>query len=319
MPAAIRDQLFRRVLIADGAMGTMLQGFDLDLDDFEGYEGCNEVLNRSRPDVVAEIHRAYLAAGADCIETNTFGANLAALGEYGISEQVAELAEAGARIARRVADEFSTPHRPRFVLGSVGPGTKLPTLGHIEATTIRDGYQTQVEAMIRGGIDAVQIETSQDLQQAKAAVIGAKRACAAQGVDLPIFVSITVETTGSMLLGSETGAALATLAPLGIDVIGLNWPVGKAERRAARADRGRRRLSTTAGRAGVRLGRVRDQLRAGVGRRLLRHHTRTYPATVRGDRPRPAGQAAGTPTGQLGGVPLLRSDAQTGHQLPGDR
>ena len=210
-------------------MGTMLQGFDLDLDDFEGYEGCNEVLNRSRPDVVAAIHRAYLAAGADCIETNTFGANLAALGEYGISEQVAELSEAGARIARRVADEFSTPDRPRFVLGSVGPGTKLPTLGHIEATTIRDGYQTQVEAMIRGGIDAVQIETSQDLQQAKAAVIGAKRACAAQGVDLPIFVSITVETTGSMLLGSETGAALATLAPLGIDVIGLNCATGPAE------------------------------------------------------------------------------------------
>lgn len=229
MPAAIRDQLFRRVLVADGAMGTMLQGFDLGLDDFEGYEGCNEVLNRTRPDVVSAIHRAYLEAGADCIETNTFGANHAALGEYGISEQVAELAEAGARIARQVADEFSTPARPRFVLGSVGPGTKLPTLGHIKATTIRDGYQRQVEAMIRGGIDAVQIETCQDLQQAKAAVIGAKRARAALGVDLPIFVSITVETTGAMLLGSETGAALATLAPLGVDIIGLNCATGPAE------------------------------------------------------------------------------------------
>ena len=229
MPAAIRDLLNRRVLIADGAMGTMLQGFDLGLDDFEGYEGCNEVLNRTRPDVVAAIHRAYLEAGADCVETNTFGANLAALGEYDIAAQVGELAEAGARIARSVADEFSTADRPRFVLGSVGPGTKLPTLGHIEATTIRDGYQIQIEAMIRGGIDAVQIETCQDLQQAKAAVIAAKRARRALGVDLPIFVSITVETTGSMLLGSETGAALATLAPLGVDVIGLNCATGPAE------------------------------------------------------------------------------------------
>ncbi|MGI5952611.1 MAG: homocysteine S-methyltransferase family protein, partial [Brooklawnia sp.] len=229
MPAAIRDHLFRRVLVADGAMGTMLQGFDLGLDDFEGHEGCNEVLNRSRPDVVAEIHRAYLAAGADCIETNTFGANLAALGEYDISDQVAELAEAGARIARAAADEFSTEQRPRFVLGSVGPGTKLPTLGHIEATTIRDGYQRQIEAMVRGGIDAVQIETSQDLQQARQAVIAAKRARAAMGVDLPIFVSITIETTGSMLLGSETGAALATLEPLGVDIIGLNCATGPDE------------------------------------------------------------------------------------------
>ncbi len=140
------------------------------------------------------------------------------------------MAEAGARIARQVADEFSTDDRPRFVLGSVGPGTKLPTLGHIEAVTLRDAYQTQVEAMIRGGIDAVQIETCQDLQQAKAAVIGAKRARAASGADdLPIFVSITVETTGSMLLGSEIGAALATLAPLGIDILGLNCATGPAE------------------------------------------------------------------------------------------
>ena len=211
-------------------MGTMLQGFDLTLDDFEGYEGCNEVLNRSRPDVVAEIHRAYYRVGSDCVETNTFGANYAALNEYDIADQIAELAQAGARIARQVADEFSTPEHPRFVLGSVGPGTKLPTLGHIEAVTLRDAYQTQVEAMIRGGIDAVQIETCQDLQQAKAAVIGAKRARAACGADdLPIFVSITVETTGSMLLGSEIGAALATLAPLGIDILGLNCATGPAE------------------------------------------------------------------------------------------
>jgi len=227
--APIRDVLFRRVLVADGAMGTMLQDFDLGLDDFEGLEGCNEVLNVTRPDVVASIHRAYFAAGSDCVETNTFGANHAALGEYGIADRIGELAEAGASIARRVADEFSTPERPRFVLGSVGPGTKLPTLGHVQASTLRDAYQQQVEAMIRGGVDAIQVETAQDLQQAEAAVIGAKRARTALGADVPIFVSITVETTGSMLLGSEIGAALTTLEPLDVDVIGLNCATGPAE------------------------------------------------------------------------------------------
>ncbi|MFB9619037.1 methionine synthase [Brooklawnia cerclae] len=229
MSAPIRDVLFRRVLVADGAMGTMLQDFDLGLDDFEGLEGCNEVLNVTRPDVVASIHRAYFAAGSDCVETNTFGANHAALGEYGIADRIGELAEAGASIARRVADEFSTPERPRFVLGSVGPGTKLPTLGHVQASTLRDAYQQQVEAMIRGGVDAIQVETAQDLQQAEAAVIGAKRARTALGADVPIFVSITVETTGSMLLGSEIGAALTTLEPLDVDVIGLNCATGPAE------------------------------------------------------------------------------------------
>lgn len=229
MSSAIRESLHQRVLVADGAMGTMLQGFDLSVHDFEGLEGCNEILNRTRPDVVAAIHRAYFEAGSDCVETNTFGANLSALGEYQICDQIAELAEAGARIARQVADEFTTGDQPRFVLGSVGPGTKLPTLGHIDIEAIQQGYQTQVEAMIRGGIDAVQIETCQDLTQAKAAIIAARRARQVMGVDLPIFCSVTVETTGVMLLGSEIGAALSTLAPLGIDVLGLNCATGPAE------------------------------------------------------------------------------------------
>ncbi len=225
----LRDLLFHRVLVADGAMGTMLQAHDLSLDDFQGLEGCNEVLNVTRPEVVASVHRAYFEAGSDMVETNTFGANLSALGEYDIPERIEELAEAGARIARGVADEFSTAERPRFVLGSIGPGTKLPTLGHITFAALRDAYARQVAAMITGGIDAVQIETSQDLLQTKAAVIGTKRARAAAGVDLPIFVNVTVETTGTMLLGSEIGAALSALEPLGIDVIGLNCATGPAE------------------------------------------------------------------------------------------
>ena len=226
----LRSALSTRVVIADGGMGTMLQGYDLSVDgDFAGLEGCNEILNVTRPDVVEAIHTAYLDAGADVVETNTFGANLAALGEYDIPERVAELAEAGARIARRAADAASTAERTRWVLGSMGPGTKLPSLGHLPYATIRDGYQTQAAAMIRGGVDAFQVETCQDLLQSKAAVVGARRAMAQAGVDLPILVNVTVETTGTMLMGSEIGAALTALEPLGVDVIGLNCATGPAE------------------------------------------------------------------------------------------
>jgi len=225
----LRNELSRRVIVADGAMGTMLQGFELDLDDFEGHEGCNEILNVSRPDVVRSIHDAYFEVGCDAVETNTFGANLANLGEYGIAERIYELAEAGARLAREAADAWSTPDHARFVLGSVGPGTKLPTLGHTSFAALRDAYQQQVAGLVAGGADAVLIETAQDLLQAKAALIGAKRALATAGAALPLIAQVTVETTGTMLLGSEIGAALTALEPLGIDMIGLNCATGPAE------------------------------------------------------------------------------------------
>ena len=210
-------------------MGTMLQGYDLALADFDGLDGCNEVLNRTRPDVVRAIHDAYFEAGVDAVETNTFGANLAALGEYGISEEIFALAAAAARIARDSADAYATADRPRFVLGSVGPGTKLPTLGHVSFAALRDAYQVQVEGLLSGDIDAVLIETSQDLLQTRAATLGAKRALAQAGRDLPVIVHVTVETTGTMLLGTEIGAALTALEPLGIDLIGLNCATGPAE------------------------------------------------------------------------------------------
>ena len=210
-------------------MGTMLQGYDLTMADFDQLEGCNEVLNRTRPDIVRAIHDAYFEVGVDAVETNTFGTNLSALGEYGISEQIFDLAERAARIARESADAYSTADRARWVLGSVGPGTKLPTLGHVSYRHLRDAYQTQVEGMLSGGIDAVLIETSQDLLQTKAATLGAKRALAHAGRDLPVIVHVTVETTGTMLLGSEIGAALTALEPLGIDLIGLNCATGPAE------------------------------------------------------------------------------------------
>ncbi len=228
-PDALRSALRERVVVSDGAMGTMLQSYDLGLDEFEGHEGCNEILNVSRPDVVRAIHDAYFEAGADCVGTNTFGANLANLGEYGISDRIEELSRAGAAIAREAADAFSTPDRPRWVLGSVGPGTKLPTLGHVTFAALRDAYQAQTRGMLAGGIDGVLVETAQDLLQAKAATLGAKRALAEAGADLPVIVNVTVETTGTMLLGSEIGAALTALEPLGIDLIGLNCATGPAE------------------------------------------------------------------------------------------
>jgi len=228
-PSALRAAMAERVVVADGAMGTMLQSHNLNLDDFQGLEGCNEILNVTRPDVVAAVHDAYFAVGVDAVETNTFGANWANLAEYDISERIRELAQAGARIAREVADGWSTPDRPRWVIGSVGPGTKLPTLGHVTFAKLRDAYAEQVAGMVEGGVDSVLVETAQDLLQAKAAVIGAKRAIRAIGADVPVWVQVTVETTGTMLLGSEIGAALTALEPLGVEAIGLNCATGPAE------------------------------------------------------------------------------------------
>ncbi|BCL31806.1 methionine synthase [Streptomyces aurantiacus] len=227
---ALREALATRVVVADGAMGTMLQAQDPTLEDFENLEGCNEILNVTRPDIVRSVHQEYFSVGVDCVETNTFGANHAALGEYDIADRVFELSESGARIAREVADEFTaSTGQQRWVLGSMGPGTKLPTLGHAPYTLLRDAYQQNAEGMIFGGADALLVETTQDLLQTKASVLGARRALDNLGVDLPLIVSVTVETTGTMLLGSEIGAALTALEPLGIDMIGLNCATGPAE------------------------------------------------------------------------------------------
>ncbi|MFH9662027.1 methionine synthase [Streptomyces sp. NPDC017248] len=228
--SALREALATRVVVADGAMGTMLQAQEPTLEDFQQLEGCNEVLNVTRPDIVRSVHQAYFDAGVDCVETNTFGANHSALGEYDISDRVYELSEAGARVARESAQEFTARDgRPRWVLGSMGPGTKLPTLGHTTFGVIRDAYEANAEGLLAGGADALLVETTQDLLQTKAAVLGARRAMRTAGYDVPVIVSVTVETTGTMLLGSEIGAALTALEPLGIDMIGLNCATGPAE------------------------------------------------------------------------------------------
>ncbi|HZC40182.1 MAG TPA: homocysteine S-methyltransferase family protein, partial [Streptosporangiaceae bacterium] len=227
--SGLRAALSERVVVADGAMGTMIQCSPATLDDFAGHEGCNELLNATRPDLVRAIHDGYLEAGVDCVTTNTFGANLANLGEYGLTDRIEELSEAGARIAREAADAWSRDGRPRWVLGSVGPGTKLPTLGHVAFAALRDAYQRNAAGLLHGGVDAFVVETSQDLLQAKAAVIGIRRAMTEAGLDVPVIAQVTIETTGSMLLGSEIGAALTALAPLRISLIGLNCATGPAE------------------------------------------------------------------------------------------
>jgi len=224
---ALLDAVRSRVVIADGAMGTMIQDAAPTLEDFQNYEGCNEILNVTRPELIASIHAQYLKSGAEAIETNTFGANFANLAEYDIVDRVYELAFAGAKVARDIANDFSTDDKPRWVLGSLGPGTKLPSLGHEKFSVLRDAYQDATRGLIDGGADAILIETVQDLLQAKSAVIGAKRAMVDRKV--PIFVSVTIETTGTMLLGSEIGAALTAIQALGVDAIGLNCATGPTE------------------------------------------------------------------------------------------
>jgi 5-methyltetrahydrofolate--homocysteine methyltransferase len=226
---SLRAALAERVVVADGAMGTMLQASSATLSDFDGHEGCNEILNITRPDIVRSVHDGYLEAGVDCVTTNTFGANLGNLGEYGLQDRIGELSEAGARIAREAADAWASPERPRWVLGSVGPGTKLPTLGHVRFAALRDTYQGNAAGLLRGGVDAIVVETCQDLLQAKAAIIGVRRAIAEAGASVALIASVTIETTGAMLLGTEIGAALTALEPLGIDLIGLNCATGPAE------------------------------------------------------------------------------------------
>ncbi len=207
----------------------MLQAADPSLEDFQNHEGCNEILNVTRPDLVRSVHDAYLEVGVDAIETNTFGANWANLAEYGIEDRIYELAFAGGKIAREAADAFSTPDKPRFVLGSLGPGTKLPSLGHTSYEKLKDAYYTASKGLVDSGSDALLIETTQDLLQAKAAVNGARLAVTESGRDVIVIAQVTVETTGTMLLGSEIGAALNALEPLNIDLIGLNCATGPAE------------------------------------------------------------------------------------------
>ncbi len=218
----------RPVLVFDGAMGTNLQVQNLTAEDFGGpdYEGCNEYLVVTKPEAVAKVHRAFLEAGADVIETDTFGGTSIVLAEYDLAVRAYELNKTAAELARKVADEFSTPEKPRFVAGSMGPGTKLPTLGHIDFDTLKEAYLEQAKGLIDGGVDLMLVETCQDVLQIKAALNGIEEAFVQLGKRLPLMVSVTMEQQGTMLVGTEMAAALAILEPYPIDILGLNCATG---------------------------------------------------------------------------------------------
>jgi 5-methyltetrahydrofolate--homocysteine methyltransferase len=226
----ILDYLADRVLLCDGAMGTQMQARALDVDrDYQGHENCTEILCASRPDLVREIHLGYLRAGADAVQTNSFGGSPITLGEFGIADKAFALNKTAGELAREAVDALAADGRARFVIGSVGPGTRLPSLGHVDYQTLEDALTVQCRGLIAGGVDAILVETCQDTLQIKAAVNGAKRACADSGRAVPIFVQATVETTGTLLVGADIAAAATAVRALDVPMLGINCATGPLE------------------------------------------------------------------------------------------
>jgi 5-methyltetrahydrofolate--homocysteine methyltransferase len=221
----------QRVIVIDGAMGTSIYSHDLSIDkDYRGCENCTDIVTDTRPEVIEEIHSEFLRIGCDCVETNTFGANKIVLSEFDLADMTYALNKQSAQVARRAADKFTTPDKPRFVLGSMGPGTKLPTLGHTTFDILEDSYAEQARGLLDGGVDALIIETCQDILQAKAAVCAATIAMHEKSRQVPIFVQVTIEVTGTMLVGTEIAAALTTLESYPqVQVIGINCATGPQE------------------------------------------------------------------------------------------
>ena len=226
----IREILEERVLILDGAMGTQIHAADLDLEaDFMGLENCSEVVNVTRPDVIQEIHERYFAAGCDAVETNTFGGSIPTLAEFDLQDRCFEINLKAALTARAAADKYTTPEKPRFVFGSMGPGTKLPTLGQASYDALKAGYLEQARGLVAGGVDALLIETCQDPLQIRAALNAAICAKEESGRDIFLHVSVTMEVTGTMLVGTEMGAAIAILDAFPLDLLSLNCATGPRE------------------------------------------------------------------------------------------
>jgi 5-methyltetrahydrofolate--homocysteine methyltransferase len=226
----ILDHLHDRVLLCDGGFGSQIQGMSLHVEeDYLGHENCTDVLVLSRPDLVREIHARYFAAGADMVETNSFGASPLTLAEFGIADQAFAINRKAAELAREAAEPFAGDGRHRFVLGSVGPGTKLPSLGHVDYDTLERALVVQADGLIAGGVDAILIETCQDPLQIKAAVNAAKMAAGKAGRPTPIFVQVTVETTGTLLVGADIAAAATVIRALDVPLMGLNCATGPQE------------------------------------------------------------------------------------------
>ena len=227
------DALAQRVLIFDGAMGTSLQRQGLTAEHFGGEKtnGCNDYLVISYPQAVELVHRSFLDVGVDVIETDTFRANRITLGDYGLADRTLEINRAAARLARRLADGYSTPDQPRFVAGSIGPSGKLlsindPSLSDITFDQLVDVFSEQATGLIQGGVDLILVETSQDILEVRAAWVGIQKAFVETGITLPIQAQVSLDTTGRMLLGTDASAVLAVLEQAPVDVIGLNCSTG---------------------------------------------------------------------------------------------
>src|ERR1700710_1151753 len=223
------DALRDRVLLCDGGMGSRVQALTLDVEsDFWNRENCTEVLNLSRPDMVREIHRGYFEAGADMVETNACGGSPVTLAEFDLADRAFETNKIAGELAREAAESFADG-RDRWVIGSIGPGTKLPSLGNIAYDPLEAALAEQCRGLIAGGVDAILIETCQDTLQIKAAVNGAKIARLAAGTDTPVFVQVTVETTGTLLVGPDIAAAATVIQALDVPLMGLNCATGPQE------------------------------------------------------------------------------------------
>jgi 5-methyltetrahydrofolate--homocysteine methyltransferase len=222
------DILKERIIVFDGAMGSNLQALNLTIDDWGGpnFENCSENLLYTRPDAIEKVHTSFLDVGCDVIETNSFGGSEVVLTEFGIAEKTYDVNRKAAELAKRIANDYSTPDKPRFVAGSIGPGTKLPTLGHITYRDLKDAYRDQVHGLIDGGSDVLIVETCQDLLQTKAALAAIFEFFEKNKMKIPVIAQVTIETFGTMLNGTEIGAALTALEPFPIDVIGMNCGTG---------------------------------------------------------------------------------------------
>ncbi len=220
----------KNILLLDGAMGTQIQGADLKVEeDYWGQENCSEILNLSRPDFIRDVHKKYFAAGSDAVETNTFGGSVITLGEFELSEKTVEINQRACELAHEAAAEFAHDGRKRFVVGAIGPGTKLPSLGHISYDELEESFIPQVEGLLLGRADAILIETSQDPLQVKAAINASRIMMEKMNMKLPIMAQVTVETTGTMLVGTDIAAATTIMQAMNVEIMGLNCATGPQE------------------------------------------------------------------------------------------
>src|SRR2546423_14137871 len=228
MRPSFLDLLEEKIIVFDGAMGTYLQSLNLSIDDWGGpnFENCSENLLYTRPDAIERVHSSFLDVGCDVIETNSFGGSEVVLTEFGIADKTYDVNLKAAELAKRLANDYSTQEKPRFVAGSIGPGTKLPTLGHITYPALKDAYREQVRGLVDGGSDVLIVETCQDLLQTKAALAAIFEHFEKNKIKIPVIAQVTIEIFGTMLNGTEIGAALTALEPFPIDVIGMNCGTG---------------------------------------------------------------------------------------------